>query len=420
MTRPADAETADDERVLLVVHKHWAALVIDAWAFLVTGGAVCAILIIFRGFALSTADIITRATVTFLVPLAFLTLWTMLTFVWTNYYLDMFVVTDRRIFYTSQINFVQRTIQAWYIADLLHANVLFTNLFESFFNYGTLEVTTRDDPEAAYVTGIPDPEYVSAVILQQDDRFGALKETARKQHELLHFLSHEVKGHLAKSKAAFAAIAEGDYGAVSDPVKSLASEGFKDSQKGVETVMNILDGSILSGGATVGGSAIQYDKKPFDFAESVRRVFDDLRTLAERKGIAMSVSAGGPYVVIGDQHKIEQHVIRNFLDNAIRYTFAGQIDITVSSQNGAVRLAVANTGIGITGADTQRLFTEGGHGEHSRATNPESTGYGLYIAKQVVEAHEGKVWAHSSGPGTGSTFYAELPIAKVVPTLAPV
>jgi signal transduction histidine kinase len=74
-------------------------------------------------------------------------------------------------------------------------------------------------------------------------------------------------------------------------------------------------------------------------------------------------------------------------------------------------LSVADTGVGIAAEDMRRLFTSGGHGTHSTEVNPESTGYGLYIAKRIVDAHEGHLWAQSGGPGTGSRFIMELPLA---------
>jgi signal transduction histidine kinase len=55
------------------------------------------------------------------------------------------------------------------------------------------------------------------------------------------------------------------------------------------------------------------------------------------------------------------------------------------------------------------LFTEGGHGKESIKVNVDSTGFGLYIAKQVVDSHGGKIWAESEGAGKGSRFIVELP-----------
>jgi signal transduction histidine kinase len=70
---------------------------------------------------------------------------------------------------------------------------------------------------------------------------------------------------------------------------------------------------------------------------------------------------------------------------------------------------VKDTGVGIDAEDTKRLFTEGGHGKDSQRVNVHSTGYGLYIAKQVAEAQGGTIRLESEGAGKGSTCIVELP-----------
>ena len=73
-----------------------------------------------------------------------------------------------------------------------------------------------------------------------------------------------------------------------------------------------------------------------------------------------------------------------------------------------------DTGIGITEEDKTRLFTEGGHGKDSQTINAHSTGYGLYIAKQITLAHGGTIRAESEGEGKGTTFFVELPVKPVL------
>ena len=58
----------------------------------------------------------------------------------------------------------------------------------------------------------------------------------------------------------------------------------------------------------------------------------------------------------------------------------------------------------------QHLFTEGGHGKESIKTNVNSTGYGLFVAKTVTEAHKGRIWAESEGKGKGSRFVVEISV----------
>lgn len=66
-------------------------------------------------------------------------------------------------------------------------------------------------------------------------------------------------------------------------------------------------------------------------------------------------------------------------------------------------------GVGLTDDDKAGLFKEGGRGKDSLRINMDSTGYGLYSAKMVIEAHNGRVWAESAGKDKGSTFFIELP-----------
>ena len=85
--------------------------------------------------------------------------------------------------------------------------------------------------------------------------------------------------------------------------------------------------------------------------------------------------------------------------------------VEISKTDNALRMTVTDTGVGITPEDMTRLFKEGGHGSDSIKVNVHSTGYGLYIAKSIVEAHGGKIWAESEGAGKGSRFIVELPVA---------
>ncbi len=398
-----DSINPDDEKVLLVTRRHWASLIGEFALIIALAGLVPVFLLTVRS-SLTETDIAMHVIITLLVPLSFLTMWLVLSIVWTSYYLEMLVVTDRRIFYTQQSDLLHRAMQKWNVADIRSVRVGLTGLIESLFNYGSITIEMRHGAPVT-IESLPDPDYVSAVILKQDDRYGVLKETARKQRELLHFISHEVKGHLGRSKAAFAAIVEGDYGPVSESLSSLATEALGDSQKGVETVMSILDDADLKSGT------LKIESKPFDLGVTVARVVQEFVPIAARKQISLTSSVAQGCIVMGDEEKIERHVIRNLIDNALRYTPAGQVDVMLEHRNTEALLTVSDTGVGITASDMQKLFTRGGHGEHSRDVNPESTGYGLSIAKDIVDAHNGKIWVHSSGPGTGSRFSVELPLA---------
>ncbi len=224
------------------------------------------------------------------------------------------------------------------------------------------------------------------------------------QESLLHFISHEIKGYLAKSEAGFAAIIEGDYGETTPELKGMATAALGEVRKGVTTVMDILNASNLKKGT------VSFVKKPFDLGKAVEKIVTDLQATAEEKGLKLELHLPPEQVMVtGDDHKIEKHVIRNIIDNSIKYTQHGNVSVTISKNGTMARMLVEDTGVGITAEDMSRLFTEGGRGKESIKVNVHSTGYGLYIAKQIVEAHGGHIRAESEGAGKGSCFVVELP-----------
>ena len=105
-----------------------------------------------------------------------------------------------------------------------------------------------------------------------------------------------------------------------------------------------------------------------------------------------------------------KEAINNLIDNSIKYTKEGKITVELEKKNSNILFSIKDTGMGITEEDKQHLFTEGGRGKDSVKVNVDSTGYGLFTVKLIVEAHKGTVSAQSEGPGKGSTFFVELPV----------
>jgi signal transduction histidine kinase len=234
----------------------------------------------------------------------------------------------------------------------------------------------------------------------------ALEIANAQQENLLHFISHEIKGYLTKSEAGFAAIVEGDYGAVPPQLQEMARTALHDVRKGVATVMDILDASNLKKGT------VAFKKTLFDFKAAVLAIVAEQKSAAYEKHLGLDVNvAEGKYAMGGDEGKIREHVVRNLIDNAIRYTPAGTIRIELSDGDGKIHFSIQDSGVGITPEDMAHLFTEGGHGKDSIKVNVHSTGYGLFIAKQIVEAHGGTIWAESEGIGKGAKFIVEFPAA---------
>ncbi|MBI2612453.1 hypothetical protein HYW59_01410 [Candidatus Kaiserbacteria bacterium] len=402
-------ELQPDEQILVKTRKHWVILLRDLGGTVAIGIAPFVLLGI-----LTLPGILPLDNRVFLHSLAFieivwvLLIWLALFALWTNYYLDIWIVTNRRIVNVDQVNLFRRAVTTWQFENIQEITTETQNPIQSFLDYGLIYIRTAGPTEKhARMEGIPRPDEISALMLKQMEKYRKLETANKQQESLLHTISHEVKAHLTKNEAALASIVEGDYGSVPENLKTMAGTALSETRKGVAMVMDMLSSSNFKTG-TMSIAAAQ-----FDFSALVQKVYGDLRATAEQKGLSITCSiAPASYPVRGDEGKLRDNVVRNIVDNAIRYTTHGSVNIKVARSERAIILAVTDSGVGISPEDLPKLFTEGGKGSHASEVNPSSTGYGLFIAKQIIEAHGGVIWAESAGANQGSTFYVSLPAAE--------
>lgn len=226
------------------------------------------------------------------------------------------------------------------------------------------------------------------------------------QANLIHIINHQIKGYLSKARNVFAELlSNGDYGVMPEEAKPMLSEGLKSLTEGVEFVTDFLNASNIEKGSYA------YQMGQCDFQLLVQEVAEKQKSTAEEKGLLFEVAiAEGDYKITGDAAQLGQ-AIRNLVDNSIKYTSAGGLKLNLERKSDKILLAVSDTGMGISDELKPRLFTKGGRSKDSLKVNVNSTGFGLSFVKSVVEAHGGRVWAESTGPNQGSTFYVELPIS---------
>ncbi len=109
-----------------------------------------------------------------------------------------------------------------------------------------------------------------------------------------------------------------------------------------------------------------------------------------------------------DRDKLRQ-IILNLLGNAVKFTEKGEIKVSAAQQNGSLRLAVSDTGIGIEKGELDHIFEEFRQGEMSSNMNYDGTGLGLAIAKRFTNLLGGEIGVDSE-VGKGSTFTVTLPL----------
>jgi signal transduction histidine kinase len=115
--------------------------------------------------------------------------------------------------------------------------------------------------------------------------------------------------------------------------------------------------------------------------------------------------------VDADRMRIKQ-VLLNLLSNAVKFTYSGRVLVQVRHEAEALRVSVADTGIGIAPGDLQRLFEPFQRLDNPLAQQADGTGLGLAISKKFVELHRGRIWAESR-ESHGSTFHFTLPLTAV-------
>ncbi len=138
-----------------------------------------------------------------------------------------------------------------------------------------------------------------------------------------------------------------------------------------------------------------------------------LRPAAAAKGVTVGFDAdASDSSVVADPERLEQ-VISNLVTNAVKFTPAGgRVDVELRQRAGRVELAVSDTGEGLGSELLPMVFDRFRQGESGRARRRGGLGLGLTIVRHIVEAHGGSVAARSPGPGLGSTFSIELPLAE--------
>lgn len=157
---------------------------------------------------------------------------------------------------------------------------------------------------------------------------------------------------------------------------------------------------------------LSLDRLPLNLTELCQRQVTAFQSQALVKAVNLTFNhTPGAITVAGDDQRLSQ-VLNNLLDNALRHTpTGGAIQVTLTNPNGSVRLAVVDNGEGIPRDALPHLFDRFYRADASRNRRTGGSGLGLAIARQIVEAHSGRIWVESppDGQQQGSAFIFELP-----------
>jgi two-component system phosphate regulon sensor histidine kinase PhoR len=230
------------------------------------------------------------------------------------------------------------------------------------------------------------------------------KEEARRM-DFYSIVAHDLRSPLSALTMRNALLERGRYGVLPPAVMGELRKNDATMKSLLRLINDFLDFARLE------GAGLKLEREDADLRELIQTALEELRPLADARGIEIRYTPASELGVIkGDRHRLLQ-VMNNLLSNAIKFTpGGGTIDVTLRPHPGSVEIGVRDTGPGIAAAAMPTLFDRFTRVEPA-ASRTVGTGLGLMIAKQIVEAHGGRIWVHSE-EGQGSEFCFSIPRVK--------
>ena len=231
-----------------------------------------------------------------------------------------------------------------------------------------------------------------------------LKELDRQKSEFVSIASHQLRSPITAIRGYISLIIEKEFGDYPQAIREPLDRILESSRLMVKSIEDYLNISRIEQGR------MKYEMSDFDISKLSKTVVNEYKPIADKKGLDIMFSGPEKNMVHADIGKIKQ-VIANLVDNSIKYTPAGNINVKATAFEGKARITVSDTGVGLEKEDLGDLFNKFVRARGANKINTSGTGLGLYVAKQMIEAHKGKIWVESDGKGKGSRFIFELPIA---------
>jgi signal transduction histidine kinase len=232
------------------------------------------------------------------------------------------------------------------------------------------------------------------------------QQAVRAREELLAVVSHDLRNAL--NTVLFGArAAEGQPTVTADPALARNVGAIaRAAERMSRLIRDLLDS------AKIEAEGLALRTQPEDVAALVHEAREAARELAEQKGVGLEVDVAKDLPRARCDRERVLQVLSNLLGNGIKFTPAGgTVAVRAARRGGALVVAVEDTGPGIRPDVLPRLFERRWRADPSA---PEGSGLGLFIAKGIVVAHGGRMWAESR-PGEGSRFLFTLPIAAEPP-----
>lgn len=227
----------------------------------------------------------------------------------------------------------------------------------------------------------------------------------RMKTEFVSIAAHQLRTPLSAVKWILKMFLDGDMGHITEIQTQFLQKTYDSNERMINLVNDLLNVTKIEE-----RRFLQKIQKHY-LADILLEAVGTLKELAEKKGLFFGFTLPSKKLpkINADKEKIIL-AIHNIIENAVFYTKFGKINILtdyLSPQN-EFMVRVQDTGIGIPENQKVRIFSRFFRGSNALKTETEGTGLGLFIAKNIIEAHNGKIWFDSE-EGKGTTFYFTIP-----------
>ncbi|HOS88230.1 MAG TPA: PAS domain-containing sensor histidine kinase [Candidatus Pacearchaeota archaeon] len=223
--------------------------------------------------------------------------------------------------------------------------------------------------------------------------------------EFVSIAAHQLRTPLSAIKWTISMLLNGDVGKLTPEQQELLEKTYESNERMISLINDLLNVTRIEEGRFL------YKPAPTHLELLTETAIQNAEDLLKIKKIKLDYKKPKRVLpqILADQEKVGL-VIQNLLENAIKYTpEEGTIQISLGQEKNNILFKIKDSGVGIPQDQQNRIFTKFFRGSNVMRLETDGSGLGLYTAKNIIDAHKGKIWFESQ-EGQGTTFYFTLPI----------
>ncbi|GAC1369761.1 MAG: hypothetical protein NVSMB39_1920 [Candidatus Saccharimonadales bacterium] len=237
------------------------------------------------------------------------------------------------------------------------------------------------------------------------------REVEEIKSDFISIVSHELRTPLTAIKGFLSMTLKNDFGPLSEKQFHYLSRVYQSNQRMIDLVEDLMDATYIESGK------ITLNIAPVALDNIITNVVSELAAKGAASHIMINIKRRTKLpLVLADETRLHQ-IALNLIDNAIKYSMPDtEVEIAFHILDDELVTTISDHGVGIGKSQIDRLFTKFGRIFNPLSVQAGGTGLGLYIVKNLVESHGGRIWV-TSQEGKGSKFRFSLPIAKQLPLI---